>query len=282
MKIFITGIQGFLGGQLARHFRARGHEVAGSTSRSIRPAAAGRDIIAWRFGDPIEPARFAGVDATVHCAHDFAGSIDCNLEGTVSLAKAARQGGVRKQLYISSLSSRPDAGSRYGQTKFAIEEALAADDLLVVRPGTIIGEGGLFGRMCGMLKTLPIVPLIGGGKDRMYLISTVDTCLAVERILQADPPGAFNLYYEERPALRDVLMRTRRIMNSKAILVPVPRRVVAAFLGIADVVGIRLPVDRDNLRGLVQSQQEIHATDLGSLIEVPQSVDEALLGTFRS
>ena len=46
MKIFIIGIRGFLGSNLARALESRGHEVRGSSRETIP------------IGDPVSPALF--------------------------------------------------------------------------------------------------------------------------------------------------------------------------------------------------------------------------------
>jgi len=277
VKVFISGVRGFLGGELARHLGARGHQVTGTTTRRVGQAGSPlAGAYSWRFGDAVDPRWMEGVDVVIHAAHDFSAEMAVNVDGTRALSKAAREAGVRTQALISSLSARIDARSRYGQTKYAIEQQLAGPDVLVIRPGTVIGNGGLFGRMIEMVRKLPVVPLVGGGTTRMHLIGVGDVCLAVEAVLQCPPPADFNLYYRETPTLREVLASVSRLIGRRPMFVPVPSGLVRAALSVAGAVGLRLPVDRDNLTGFMQSQNQVHESDLLHVLKEPRSVAEAL------
>jgi NADH dehydrogenase len=275
MRVFISGIRGFLGRHLARHLSECGYQVAGTTTR-IEQVDAGERIFPWRFGSDVSQDWLRGTDIVIHCAHDFAGSLDSNLSGTRALVTAARAARVPRQIFISSLSARADAESQYGRTKFTIEQRLAGADLLIVRPGTIIGGGGLFGRMCDMLARFPVLPLVGAGQNSMYLIGVSDLSRAIERILRREPPATFNLYYAQTPSLKQVLQQVKRLTNRRTLLVPVPPPLIAAALTAADWLRIRLPMDRDNLRGFMKSQRQIYETHLPAILEQPQTVEQAL------
>jgi uncharacterized protein YbjT (DUF2867 family) len=271
VKVFISGRNGFLGRQLAEHFQRTGHEVRGSTST---PAAAG--TVHWRLDQPADPRWLEGIEVLLHCAHDFAGGIDTNVRGTLALANAARMAGVTKQIFISSLSAGADAESDYGRSKFRIERELAGADAIIVRPGTIVGNGGLFGRMSELVRRYPVLPLIGGGHGKMYLISVRDASRALAVIAARESPAEFNLYYRETPPLRAVLAGISRVYGRKRLFVPFPLGMVAAGLTLANALGVKLSVDRDNLRGFVKSSRQIHTSNLSHVLSDPQSVQEAL------
>ena len=155
MNLFITGIHGFLGSAMAEHFRRRGHTVTGSARNSSE------GVVALRIGEPFDPAVFRGSDVVIHAAHDFtAGAKEKNIRGTRAWFEAAA--GAR-QVFFSSYSARPDAASEYGATKYAIEKMFLDAGQAVVRPGLVIGDGGLFAKQRAALRKTPIVPLIAGG-----------------------------------------------------------------------------------------------------------------------
>src|ERR1700723_1472322 len=98
MRIFITGIGGFLGSALAEHLAARGHEVRGSRRSEMQ------------LGGPFEASVFAGMEVVIHCAHDFTpGARRKNVDGTRAWFDAAAAQGARLQVLLSSYSARPDA-----------------------------------------------------------------------------------------------------------------------------------------------------------------------------
>jgi nucleoside-diphosphate-sugar epimerase len=132
MRIFITAIGGFLGGALAEHLRSRGHEVAGSTRRTMQ------------LGQPFDSTVFECQDAVIHCAHDFTpGAHDCNLAGAKAWMDTAAALGVRYQIFLSSHAARADAAAEYGRTKHEIERLFLDRGYAVLRPGLVTGAGGL-------------------------------------------------------------------------------------------------------------------------------------------
>ena len=273
MNVFISGVNGFLGGRLARYLTEHGHRVGGTSS-----TASGSTVRAWRLGEAVDVDWLQGTDVMIHCAHDFTGGVDINLRGTIALAKAARAAGVPKQIFVSSLSARADAAADYGRSKFAIEQQIAGADVIIVRPGTIVGPGGVFGRMCDLVRKYPVLPLVGGGHEKMYLISVSDVCRALSLILTRPSPAEFNLYYAETPMLRQVLSELSSVLGRRRVFLPVPARVLLVGLTVANAVGLRPGVDRDNLRGFRKSQIQIHASNLSSLISNPQTVQQAIAG----
>ncbi len=157
MRILVAGDRGYIGAVLAPFLRAAGHEVEGldlglyegcdlgpgPEDIGMRPLCDIRDV---------EPAQLAGYDAVACLAalsNDPLGHLNpaathsVNLDGTLWLARAAKQAGVERFLFASSCSLYGAAGSRgvaedadlfpvtpYGETKVVAERELSrlADD----------------------------------------------------------------------------------------------------------------------------------------------------------
>jgi nucleoside-diphosphate-sugar epimerase len=121
MKLFVTGVEGYIGCLLAPYLQARGHDVVGYDTGFYRDG--------WLFSDRelvpgfprtvnrdirrIEAADLQGLDAVVHMAelsNDPLGSNDpeltmrINHQASVRLATLAREAGVRRFVYTSSCS----------------------------------------------------------------------------------------------------------------------------------------------------------------------------------
>jgi nucleoside-diphosphate-sugar epimerase len=152
VKVVVTGHHGYIGSALVPVLRAAGHEVHGIDTLFYRecdldgvPSSAvpilARDVRDVRHGD------LAGFDAVLHFAAlsndpigDFRPELtrEINYQATVSLARAARDAGVRRFVFSSSCSmygaSSDDAVdenapltplSAYAESKVRAEEALA-------------------------------------------------------------------------------------------------------------------------------------------------------------
>lgn len=273
MKVFITGLNGFVAARLAGHLKSSGHEVTGS-SRTPSGLPGAR---IWSLGDPPGESMFRKVDVVVHCAHDFSGgAMHRNIDGTLALANAARRAGVGRQIFISSLSARADAASEYGRAKYQTEQVFLDRGDMVVRPGTVIGKGGLFGKMAAMIRERSVLPLVDGGKAEMTVIGVADLCRAIEAILGRAEPREYNFYYADRPVMKDLLGRLRERLGRRTFFIPVPGWMLLVPLTLLRWLHIRTPVDLDNLRGYMKSREMVHGSNLALVLEKPSTIDEAL------
>ncbi len=284
MTVFITGIAGFLGRALALHLIARGEAVRGS-SRSPTPPdlSAVAEIRRHRFGDAVGPSFFSGVDVVVHCAHDSApGGGEATLLGTRALLRAAEAAGVGRQVYVSSLAARPDAITEYGRTKHRLEEEFLGAGHPVVRPGTILGPGGLFGRIARTVLERPLVLLVDGGRGRMIVVGTRDVCCALEVVARGTAAGVHNLYVPGTITMREVLTLLAEIRGRRPHFLSVPSGLLLPVLATAERLGFRMPVTSENLRGYRVSQTGIGNTHLPELVPDYRPLREALRESFAA
>lgn len=273
MNVFITGLNGFIAHHLATWFAERGCVVTG-TSRS---GSEQFHAIAWQLGDPVDSTALAGVDVVIHAAHDFKpGAMNTNIKGTLAMERAAAAAGVQRQILVSSLSARPDAVSEYGRTKLAEEEHFICNSHTIVRPGTVLGRGGLFEKMAGMLKRFPVLPLLDGGRAPMTVIGVHDLCRALETVLQLREGNEYNLYYEDMPTLGELLRQLSTILNRKVLFVPVPAALLLMPLSVLRYLGIRVPLDVDNLKGYITNLAPYHPTNLSAVLPRPSTWEGAL------
>jgi len=269
VKVFITGVNGFLAGKLAAHLSRAGHQVRGS-SRTASALSNGR---VWSLADPPDPSLFEGSEVLIHAAHDPGpGSLHRNVDGTLALANAARRAGVGRQIFLSALSAADDSDSEYGRAKRAVERVFLERDT-VVRPGLVIGTGGMFARVQQMVRESSWIPLPEGGKAELPLISLPDFCRSMEGVLGRPERREFNLY-SEKPRAKDFLVRLREKLGSRVRFVPLSAwpLVRAAFF----FSKLPSPPEVDLLRGLMNSRSMIRELHLVFLVERPAPAEEAL------
>jgi len=270
VNIFITAIGGFLGSSLATGFTRRGHEVKGSIHRS---PAAGTGIVRLSLGEPFDAAVFDGCDAVVHGAHDFTrGAGDRNVRGTIAWAVAAARAGVARQLLVSSPSAQKDAPSEYGRAKYTLERWFLDNGHLVVRPGLVIGPGGLFARQRTALLRTPVVPLIGGGHQSTFVIG-VDHCVeAVARIVEAGGPREASLFYDDCPPMRAFVTAVKEAAGQRATIVAIPPSIAIGLTRVAGALRLPVPVTPDQIRTLLRAPARPPRGDLGRVL--PGRTDE--------
>jgi nucleoside-diphosphate-sugar epimerase len=152
MRILVTGHLGYIGAVLAPILADGGHDVAGFDADLYRGCDFGPEPsgVAGRIGDvrDVRAADLAGFDAIVHLAalsNDPLGSLDpaltldVNAEGTLSLARAAREAGVRRFIFASSCSMYGASG-----TDDALDESAPLRPLTAYAESKVLAEEGLF------------------------------------------------------------------------------------------------------------------------------------------
>ncbi len=145
MKIFITGVAGFLGSRLAEELIAQGHDVSGCDNMSAGDAR--NSPIAFLHVDCKQNLSdvFKGVDVVYHCAahpHEglsvFSPRAICSsiYEASVSVFSSAAAAGVKRVVFCSSMSrygarplpfvetQYPDPRDPYAIAKVAAEDTL--------------------------------------------------------------------------------------------------------------------------------------------------------------
>src|SRR5262245_48788443 len=152
--ILVSGATGFLGRRLCTHLARQGWTIRALVRD---PGAARRAADAWievfhcALPATIDEAAFdGGGQALVHAAAATRGSGEAeavNIDGSRRLFEMARIHGIRRIVFLSSMSAAPDAPARYGHDKWRVEQMLEPGRDVAVRPGLVVGPGGLFARM---------------------------------------------------------------------------------------------------------------------------------------
>lgn len=248
-SIFLTGATGFLGRRVAAR-------LAGDTRPLITLSRSGDG--ATLRGDVANPDAWQdslrGCDTVLHlaAATGKAGADEhwrVNAEGTRALLAAARQHGVRRFVFVSSIAAAfPDTRNYpYAQSKIAAESAVRESGLeyVIVRPTMILGRGSPILDALRRLARAPIMPVFGGGRVRVQPIAADDAARLIVAI--ADDASFRNetiaIGGPERPTLRELLERIRmRELGRRGPALSVPIAPLLPVLGLAErIVGNRLP-----------------------------------------
>jgi len=142
----VTGATGFVGQALLEETCRRGIAVRALARREQAPC----EGVEWLRGDLADRQALArlvkGAGAVLHIAGvvntpDPMGFHLGNVTGTEALVDAARQAGVRRFIFVSSLSAREPGLSAYGRSKRHAEEVVQTSglDWTIVRPPAIYG-----------------------------------------------------------------------------------------------------------------------------------------------
>jgi NADH dehydrogenase len=271
MRILVTGASGFIGSHVARGASRRGDHVRCLVRLTSDRSLLGTAPVEIAIGDVTDADSMrraaTGVDAVVHCAAatsetspDYASSHRTNVLGTKNLVAACERAHVEKLVVISTQSANEQNRSAYGKTKLEAERIVEASSLAytILRPSTVYGPGarGLFAKMQRYVATLPLVPVIGSGRQRFRpiyvgdVVQAVLACLETERAIRQtyDLGGLDGVSFGQFiDGIGDALGRRRPQLR-----VPVP-----VCLGVARVFSFvpNPPLTVDNIIGVTQMSE---------------------------
>lgn len=263
MKVFLTGATGFVGSHVARCYADAGAELRLLTRSSSNLSAIEGMAAEVVVGDLREPQSLrtavAGCDAVVHVAADYRLWVRdpksmhaANVDGTRELLRIAREEGVRRFVYTSSVAtmgfrkdgtivdenspvSIDDMIGDYKRSKFlgeleAIKAARAGQEVIILNPTTPIGAGDSKPTPTGRIvvdflnKKFPAYVDTGlnlvdvGEVARMHLVA-----------LEKGTSGERYILGGENLTLKQILDRMSSITGLPSPTVKVPNAVAMAF-----------------------------------------------------
>jgi NADH dehydrogenase len=110
---------------------------------------------------------------------------ETNVHGTANLIRVAREAGVKRIIEISGLGTKPDKPGSYMQGRYLAEKMLMDSDLewTIIRPSVIFGQDAPFIKgLTNLMRTSPVLPLIGGGKVMFQPIYVEDVVTVIVKV----------------------------------------------------------------------------------------------------
>lgn len=265
--VLITGAGGFIARRLAQTLADAGMRVLGASHSGAAGTSCAR-VFQASLGETLLPALASErVDAIVHTAlAEGSDAYRLNVEGTARWMDEARAAGVGLQLFLSTLSAEPGALSDYGRAKWVLQERFVAAGEVVFRLGVVVGDGGMYARIRSSATRAPVVPMLNGGKQLLYVAGIETLCAALRDTSAGDGAGlrggAWNFVQPEPVTLRALVEAINRQAKRRALLLPVPAKPVLAALQAAERLPLlHLPVTSTNVRGLMQQGQRRFPSD---------------------
>jgi len=128
-----------------------------------------------------------------------------------------------------------------------------------VRPGLVMGSGGIYGRIQKWARILPAVPLPSGGKGRVPVIAIQVLCHHTLALATDESPSAeLNCFEPELRSLRQLVLDAAAEAGRRPWIIPVPAVALRYALMGAAALNVPLPVNADNLAGFLANQEAQH------------------------
>ena len=261
--ILITGATGYIGRHLVARLVAQGERprcLVRDVSRAKRILPA--DKVELVEGATTSPASLdavvQGVDTIIHAAFLTADRKQStgneyektNVQGTANLIKVAKKAGVKRIIEMSGLGTKPNKPGSYMQGRYLAEKMLKESglDWTIIQPSVLFGKNAPFIKgLADLIRTSPVVPLIGGGKTMFQPIYVEDVVTVLIKVLQ-DPTGTSNRTYTiGGPAyysftqIIDVLLKT---MHKQRIKAPAPTSLVGVGAAVMEAVLQKPPLTK--------------------------------------
>src|SRR5438876_8173154 len=214
--VLITGATGYIGRHLVARMVAQG-ERPRVLVRDLKRAAQilPTDKVELVQGDTLDPkalkAAVQGVDTIVHAAFitadhkQSAGNHyeDTNVRGTANLIQVAKDAGVKRIIEISGLGTKKGKPGSYMQGRYMAEKMLKESGLAwtIIQPSVLFGKNAPFIMgLTDLIRTAPVVPLIGGGKVKFQPIYVEDVVTVIVKVLEEPERTAGHTYTIGGPA----------------------------------------------------------------------------------
>ena len=315
MKCFVTGATGFLGSHVARQLLARDAELTllvRTTSRLDNVADLPAERVVGDLRD-VESLRkgMAGCEFVFHVAADYRlwalngqELYQSNVDGTKNILQAARESGVRRVIYTSSVAtmgfgnngrltdenspvSLDDMVGDYKRSKFmaerlVIEAAQRGQDVVIVNPSTPIGERDIKPTPTGQIvvdflkKKFPAYVDTG-----LNLVDVIDCAEGHLLAMEKARAGERYILGGENLTLKQILDKLGAItgLPSPNVKVPYAVALAAGAWGSLIVGGIMKKEPRATIEAVQMSRKKMFVTSTKSESELgwtPRPVDQAL------
>ena len=270
MRIGITGANGYVGTILRAAFAKEGHDVIAFarphrvTSESAAAMVGVAECRPYEIKRPPSGPALSDLDVLIHCAWDMTlvsvGDVwGVNASGSQHLLRNAADAGVRRVIFISSMSAYKGTRQLYGQAKLACERTASSLGGVSTRLGLVYGPG--WGGMAGALRkltNLPVTPLIGA-HSYQFTVHEADMAAAMVRIAESDMPlpEPVGLANPEPVPFRWLMKEIAASQGRTLRAVPVPWQPVSGFLKVAEALHVPLPLRSDSILGLVHPAADV-------------------------
>ena len=263
MQVFITGATGFVGGHVARAYAEQGAKLRLLTRNTSNLAGLEGLAAETVVGDLRQPqalrAALTGCDALIHVAADYRLWVPdpkemyaANVDGTRELLKLAREVGVAKIVYTSSVAtmgfktdgtivdeatpvSIADMIGHYKRSKFlaeqeAISAARAGQYVMILNPTTPIGPNDAKPTPTGRIIVDFLNRNFPAYVDTGLNLVDVDEVARMHLVaLDCGTPGERYILGGENLTLKQILDRLSAITGLPSPTMKVPHAVAMAF-----------------------------------------------------
>lgn len=241
MLVTLIGGTGFLGRTIARELIAKGHRlhiIGRHPDKAIELKTAGQvGQVVFTQADVTSVTSLKRIIPGSECVINLVGILyekgeqrfhSLHTELAKYIAQIAKAEGVGQLIHVSALGVDHAKDSLYAQTKLYGEEAVRHyfPEAVILRPSVIFGpEDQFFNLFAKLVRLLPALPLIGGGKTKFQPVYVKDIAELIIQLMEKPFLGKgkiFELGGPEILTLEEIYRYVISLTKASCYLVPIP------------------------------------------------------------
>jgi len=254
--VIITGANGFIGNELVHYFAERQYKVYALARNTPPEMPANAEFIQYDLAKEIlNEYIFSRADFVIHCAYakhsGKKNDIDMtNVLGAKRLVDVVKKYNVKKVVFLSSLSAHEGALSYYGNHKMFLEDVFNTGNNLILKPGLVIGNGGLYKTIAEIISKSKFIPMIGGGGQPVHSVYIDDLANIILTGLENDTRGIYPVGEPVAITMKEFYKAVSSKLGKKSVFVPFPYWCAELLIFTAGLVGLKIPITKENILGL--------------------------------
>jgi uncharacterized protein YbjT (DUF2867 family) len=247
--ILIDGASGYVGTHLTSALLEKDYRVRCLVRNQASPedvevlSGLGAEIIQADIESDSEKVREAF--SNLHCAVHLIGSVaprrgetfdSLHIEQTNLFSSRCKENAVTKAIMVTALGASATSLSKYQRTKWEAELVLRHSQVpsIFLRPSLLVGrtvgrrDSKLVKRYRELIEKRKVIPLIGGGKNKIQPLFIGDMVEAVRIAIQFQVPGvgeaapAFDLGGPAVMSMQDFVVSLMKVMGRERKFLPIP------------------------------------------------------------
>ncbi len=229
MRVLVAGASGFVGRRLCPALEDAGHEVRAMTRKPGTYTGTGTAVRGDVHEEDTLDAALEGCEAAYYLVHslDDANFEKRDADAARTFARAAKEAGVQRIVYLGGLGDDADDLSAHLRSRREVEDLLGSAGVPVttLRAGIIVGHGGISWEMTRQLvEHLPAMITPRWVRTRTQPIAVADVVRYLVGVLEVPEAAdrAFDIGGPDVLQYVEMMRRVATIEGRTMLVVPVP------------------------------------------------------------
>jgi nucleoside-diphosphate-sugar epimerase len=242
-NIILTGVNSFLGNHFIQEFKKSYYINCLVRPNSKRAKHSNIKYCEVDFLNPIfNKSMFNNIFAVIHIlsikSSNHPDIFRINVDFTKKLVEAALLYRVQKFIYISSESVQLPGEDCYTKSKKKAEKEVAIhNNHLILRPTVIYGKKNTsdIGFLIALIKRIPIVPIVGNGKQLIQPVSVDDVVKCIDSGLLHNISGIHLIAGQNSLKYREIIKVISMALGKNTMVIRMPFAIgyiIAKFLAL--------------------------------------------------